>query len=163
MTSPAAPSTCHDALDPAAVVPALVLDTNVVLDWLVFRHPSCARLADHVGAGRIRWIASRAMRDELAHVLQRGVVDAWAPDLATLWATWEQHARPAESIALAGDATRLRCTDSDDQKFIDLALAHRARWLLSRDRAVLKVARRARLLGLEVLTPDAWDSHLTAD
>jgi predicted nucleic acid-binding protein len=50
----------------------------------------------------------------------------------------------------------MRCTDTDDQKFIDLALAHGARWLLSRDRAVLKLGRRTRVLGLEVLTPEIW-------
>jgi len=46
-------------------------------------------------------------------------------------------------------------------KFIDLALAHKARWLLSRDRAVLKLGRRTRPLGLEVLTPDAWIASLS--
>ncbi|MBX3622048.1 MAG: PIN domain-containing protein [Rhizobacter sp.] len=53
------------------------------------------------------------------------------------------------------DAIRLRCTDPDDQKFIDLAVAN-ARWLVSRDRAVLKLARRAALFGLQVVSPDRW-------
>ena len=67
---------------------------------------------------------------------------------------------PTEAVALAGAATRLRCTDADDQKFIDLALGYGARWLLSRDRAVLKLARRAQPLGLAVMTPDAWPAAL---
>ena len=143
--------------------PALVLDTNVVLDWLVFQHPSCARLWDDFASGRLRWLASSAMRDELAHVLGRGVCDAWAPDIAGLWLTWERLASVAEPAGPSGAATRLRCTDADDQKFIDLALAHGARWLLSRDRAVLKLARRTRALGLEVLTPEMWLSTQDAD
>ena len=139
-----------------AGVPTVVLDTNVVLDWLVFGHPSCAQLTDHFAGGRLRWLASQAMRDELAHVIGRGAVDAWAPDLPALWAAWDRLALPTEPRPSIGAATRLRCTDADDQKFIDLALAHGARWLLSRDRAVLKLARRTRPLGLEVLTPEAW-------
>jgi len=50
----------------------------------------------------------------------------------------------------------MRCNDPDDQKFVDLALAYGARWLLSRDRAVLKLAKRCRTLGLQVLTPEQW-------
>jgi predicted nucleic acid-binding protein len=142
---------------------AIVLDTNVVLDWLVFRNPSCARLDDHFSSGRLRWLASAAMKDELAHVLGRGVCDAWTPDLPALWSTWDRHATLAEPIQPIGAATRMRCTDADDQKFIDLALAHGARWLLSRDRAVLKLGRRTRALGLEVLTPEAWVKTFNAD
>jgi predicted nucleic acid-binding protein len=37
--------------------------------------------------------------------------------------------------------------------FIDLALAHRARWLLTRDKALLSLARPARVLGVEILKP----------
>ena len=51
---------------------------------------------------------------------------------------------------------RLRCTDADDQMFIDLAVSHRARWLLSRDRAVLKLARRAAKQGVLIMPPEAW-------
>jgi predicted nucleic acid-binding protein len=50
----------------------------------------------------------------------------------------------------------LRCTDADDQKFIDLACAAPARWLVSRDRAVLKLRRRAATDGLVIVTPDGW-------
>jgi predicted nucleic acid-binding protein len=50
----------------------------------------------------------------------------------------------------------MRCTDPDDQVFIDLALACKARWLLSKDRALLKLARRARALGLSIQPPASW-------
>jgi len=116
--------------EPSSVAPAVVLDTNVVLDWLVFRHPCAGPLDAALRCGRLRWLASASMRDELAHVLGRGVCDAWAPDPAAIWSAWDLLAHPTEPIALLGAATRMRCTDADDQKFIDLALSHRARWLL---------------------------------
>jgi hypothetical protein len=45
--------------------PCIVLDTNVVLDWLYFRDVRCAALADAVTEHRVRWIASAPMRDEI--------------------------------------------------------------------------------------------------
>jgi predicted nucleic acid-binding protein len=132
-----------------------VLDTNVVLDWMVFRNPACTPFVQAIESGRLRWWATAAMRDELAHVLGRGVASDRSPDLPTLWATWDRWACTVEAPTLSGEATRIRCTDPDDQKFVDLALGH-ATWLISRDRAVLKLARRAARLGVQVLTPERW-------
>jgi predicted nucleic acid-binding protein len=140
-----------DASAPARIV----LDTNVVLDWLVFRSPACQPLAAAIEAGKVRWIATAAMRDELAHVLARGHLAAWSPDEPRLWAHWERWTHAADSPTLTGSALRLRCRDTDDQKFIDLALVQ-ARWLVSRDRAVLKLARRAAALGVNITPPDRW-------
>ena len=142
---------------PPLMPPAgIVLDTNVVLDWLVFRNPACQPLVQELTAGRLCWLATPAMRDELGHVLGRGVGAAWRPDHDTIWAAWAQHATEVPAVATSGEKSRVCCTDADDQKFIDLALGHPARWLLSRDRAVLKLARRARAFGLDILTPEAW-------
>ncbi len=143
-----------NSLESAA--PTIVLDTNVVLDWLVFRNPDCAALASAVVAGALRWVATAAMRDELAHVLSRGHLDPWLPDRAYLWAHWDRHCTELPDPAPTGPPGRLRCSDPDDQKFIDLAITCRARWLLSHDRAVLKLARRLRDHGVETLPPDRW-------
>ena len=139
-----------------AALPIAVIDTNVVLDWLVFRNPECATLAGAVVAGELHWVATQAMRDELAHVLARGHLDAWAPDRASLWAHWDRHCTELPEPARTGSPGRLRCSDPDDQKFIDLAVASGARWLLSRDRAVLKLARRLREHGIDTLPPGRW-------
>ena len=136
--------------------PLAVLDTNVVLDWLLFRNPECDTLATAIVSGDVRWIATPAMRDELAHVLGRGHLGAWAPDLPAIWSQWERHCRESPAPQPTGPAGRLRCSDADDQKFIDLAVAARARWLVSRDRAVLKLARRLREHGVAVIPPGAW-------
>ena len=139
-----------------AALPIIVLDTNVVLDWLVFRNPACAALGDALAARTLRWYASAAMSDELAHVLGRGVAKAWATDPVALWTQWERDCVEVATPTFLAPAMRLRCTDADDQMFIDFSLAHGARWLLSRDRAVLKLARRARPFGLAIATPTDW-------
>ena len=135
-------------------IDVLVLDTNVVLDWLVFRNPGCAPLAAALQARRVRWVATAAMLDELAHVLKRGLGARWSVDDAAWRDAWQRHAEPVPVPEPA--RTLPRCSDPDDQKFLDLALTAPARWLLTRDRALLKLARRARAYGVEVLTPERW-------
>jgi len=141
---------------PPGEPPRIVLDTNVVLDWLYFRDPRCAELADAVAARRVRWIASATMRDEIEHVLDRGSLGTRWPDGAASvragWQRWATMVEEAPALAPLG----LRCTDADDQKFIDLALAARAVALLSADRAVLKLAARARTRGLAITSVPAW-------
>lgn len=134
--------------------PLAVLDTNVVLDWLVFCNPVCLALERAIFTRRLSWTGTLAMRDELAHVIGRGVVDAWQPDDKKIWQVWDQWCDAAPT-ANALTAARLRCTDTDDQKFVDLAMA-KAQWLISRDRAVLKLSRAAAKSGLRVVTPERW-------
>jgi predicted nucleic acid-binding protein len=144
-----------------ASVPAIVLDTNVVMDWLVFANPALATLAAAIAAARLRWIATDAMRDELAHVLGRGLDPRWTVDDAHWRSVWLAHAQP-QPAPVAGHAVP-RCSDADDQKFIDLAVVAGARWLLSRDKAVLKLARPLRTRhGVEVLTPQRWTAAFSA-
>ncbi|CAM4213863.1 putative toxin-antitoxin system toxin component, PIN family [Roseateles saccharophilus] len=138
---------------PCGAVPAAVIDTQVVMDWLVFRNPEVQRLADAVVGGALRWLVAPAMRDELRHVLGRGVAQRYAPDLAYIEASFDAHATPVETTE---PSPRLVCRDPDDQKFIDLALAAQARWLISRDKALLTLARRARPRGLLILPPRLW-------
>lgn len=134
-----------------------VIDTQVALDWLLFGDPAVAAPAAAVAAGQLRWIGCPAMRDEFERVLRRRVLARWRPDPAALLAAYDACVRmvgdPAPLVAPA-----LRCTDPDDQVFLDLALREKARWLLTRDRALLKLARRALPLGLRVVAPAGWAS-----
>ena len=136
--------------------PRIVLDTNVVLDWLYFRDPRCAALAEAVSAQRVRWIASTTMRDEIEHVLERGSLSARWPDGAASvregWHRWASMVEATPAVMPLG----MRCTDADDQKFIDLALGARAAALLSADRAVLRLARRAAAWGVAITTVAGW-------
>jgi len=143
----------------AVAAAQLVLDTNVVLDWLVFRNPGCRLLVEALETGRAHWLSTAAMRDELMHVLARGSLAARQPDLATIAAAHERWARMIDASS-APTPARLRCTDPDDQKFIDLAAQLGDACLLSRDRAVLKLARRAREAGFAILTPEVWSTRL---
>ncbi len=136
--------------------PSIVLDTNAVLDWLLFRNPEVEPIAAAIVAGHTRWIATNWMRRELEHVLDRGHLDCWRPDRSAIGAHWERHCVELPTPTPSGPPGRLRCSDPDDQPFIDLARAAGARWLISRDRAVLKLARRLREHGVLIVPPGEW-------
>ena len=146
--------------DAASLPPLLVLDTNVVLDWLFFADPGCGPLSIAIRRRRVRWIASQAMRNEIEHVLQLGIRARHLADPGSVLAAWDEWASITPVVDGPLPAT-LRCTDPDDQKFIDLALRTGASALLTRDRAVLKLARRARAHGLCIQTAVAWQQQRT--
>mmetsp|Transcript_23369 Transcript_23369/g.55567 ORF Transcript_23369/g.55567 Transcript_23369/m.55567 type:complete len:155 (-) Transcript_23369:15-479(-) len=144
-----------DAAEPTDP-PAVVIDTQVVMDWLGFRDARAQALAAAVMSGAVRWLVAPAMRDEIRHVLGRGVAAAYSPDLPFIEAQFDAHARPVDPPPPQPLTGHLVCRDQDDQKFIDLALDARARWLVSRDKAVLALAKRARARQLLIVTPERW-------
>jgi predicted nucleic acid-binding protein len=136
-------------------VPHIVLDTNVVLDWFVFGNPGVHPVVRAVESGSVRWLACPQMRAELVHVLDHAVLGGRRVRAEQVLTFVDELAQIA-SLPDALPIQRMRCTDASDQMFIDLAVSHRARWLLSRDRAVLKLARRAAKQGLLIMPPEAW-------
>ena len=127
-------------------VPCIVLDTNIVLDVLVFQDPLTRPLREALESGQLRWIATPAMRDELERVLaypqiaKRLAFYQLAPDAVLA-------ARDAwvHTVDVAPKAP-ITCKDPDDQRFIDLAVAERC-LVLSKDHAVLCMAKRLLALG----------------
>ncbi|MCA0241831.1 MAG: PIN domain-containing protein [Proteobacteria bacterium] len=132
-----------------------VLDTNVLLDLLVFRNPGVAGLSQAVQAGRLPWLGCAEMRGELAHVLRHAPLGGFAVDVEQALTFVDTHMQLA-LLPAPLPALRLRCSDPQDQMFVDLALHHGAAWLLTRDRALLKLARKAALRGLRICPPERW-------
>ena len=111
------------------------------------RFPALTLARAALEAGEVSWLATAAMRIELARVLGYPQI---VPRLAfyglsdaDVLAQFDRHARLVEPAPKAP----VTCADPDDQGFIDLAVAHRAP-LLSKDRAVLTMKRRLERLGV---------------
>ena len=142
---------CSDLVFPPACAAGrepIVLDTNIVLDLWVFNEPAVQALAQALEQGRLRWLATAAMRNELARVLGYPHIAARLTPAthgaAGVLQPFDRYARQVEVAARAG----ITCADPDDQKFIDLAVAHRAR-LLSKDRAVISMKKRLLAFGVK--------------
>lgn len=134
------------------MTPAAVFDTHVLLDWWLFRDPRITPWRQAVLAGSVHMLICPRARDELVRMLGHASLAHWPADrgaaLAEVDRLAEHHPDPPPS------GPGLRCRDADDQVFVDLALACGARWLLTRDRALLALSRRARPLGLEIGAPE---------
>jgi putative PIN family toxin of toxin-antitoxin system len=132
-------------------MPLIILDTNIVLDLFVYHDPLQATLDKALRAGRLQWLATSAMRDELARVLdypqvaRRRLIKEQSVD-----AVLAQMDSLAKFVAPAPKAP-YTCKDPDDQIFIDLACEHQC-VLLSKDKAVLAMRSRLARLGATVAT-----------
>ena len=124
----------------------IILDTNIVLDLLVFNDAATPPLREALQAGRLQWVATAPMRDELERVLAYPQI---AKRLTFHGLTPAQvlQARDAQVQTLdVPPKASVTCKDPDDQKFIDLAVAQRC-LVLSKDNAVLCMAKRLLALG----------------
>jgi putative PIN family toxin of toxin-antitoxin system len=130
----------------------LVLDTNIWLDWLVFAEPSVSPIRQAVVARRAAVYIDERCEAELERVLAydlgRRSISA-AAQAACLAA--------CRCVALRVEAPEAlqvklpQCRDPDDQKFLQAALAARADFLVTKDLALLELARRVR--EFRILTP----------
>ncbi|MFZ3126340.1 MAG: putative toxin-antitoxin system toxin component, PIN family [Acidovorax sp.] len=141
---------------------ALVLDTNIVLDLLLFADAAVAPVRTLLHAQRLCWVATPPMRDELARVLAYPQI---APRLAFYGLTAGELLQSYEAqvrwVAVAPRVSAV-CKDADDQHFIDLAVAHRA-ILLSKDKAVLCMQKRLLALGAHAATAIVFEANGWAD
>jgi putative PIN family toxin of toxin-antitoxin system len=127
----------------------LVLDTNIVLDLFVFRDERVAPLHEQLTRKEVAWLATSVMRDELAAVLGYAQIDARLR-AAALLPGQVLDAFDAHAIVVGvAPAAQVICRDCDDQKFIDLAVAHGAR-LISKDKQVLALRRKLAAWGVAV-------------
>ncbi|MDO5653291.1 MAG: putative toxin-antitoxin system toxin component, PIN family [Brachymonas sp.] len=129
---------------------AVVIDTNIALDLLLFHNPEVDVLRVRIESGTLRWLATARMGEELQRVLHYPHIAARLQDDADAHRRQLLAQRDAW-VHLQADAPRsiYVCKDADDQCFIDLAVAHSA-LLLSKDAQVLKLRKRLAKLGVVV-------------
>jgi len=140
-----------------------VLDTNVCLDLFVFGDPRCADLLAALRGGRVEAVTRDDCRAEWLAVLaypQLALVPERRAQAAAAFDACVRCVSPAQATDVG---QRLpRCADPDDQKFLELAAAANATALLSRDDALLRLARRTARDGLfAILSPKAWREALS--
>jgi len=140
---------------PKAIRPRLVIDTNVCLDLFVFHDPRWADLLAALESGAVEAITRADCRDEyniVLHYKHLPLDDDTRPLAAARFDALITVVAPPES------GVRLPvCTDKDDQKFLEVARDALADVLITKDKALLKLARRLAKAGMfKVMVPEAW-------
>jgi uncharacterized protein len=150
----------------------VVLDSNVWIDILVFDDPATRPILAALERGALVALINSRCLYELERVLDYPQFQARAIDKAAALATVARLAcridapPPADADADAdADARPLpKCKDRDDQKFLELAHAAQADWLVSKDRALLKLDRRtARDFGFRIAQPAPFTAACALD
>jgi len=134
----------------------LVLDTNVWLDWLVFSDPAIGPIRMSAASGNVVIFSNETCEDELERALGYPFRGSIAPD--TVRQEWLAQARRSvrrfDAPAAPGALALPRCRDPDDHKFLELARDCAANFLVTRDKALLVLARRRlRPLPFRIVTP----------
>ena len=128
--------------------PRLVLDTNVILDLLVFKDPSTEPIRLLLDAKQVDAVRTPASMAELIDVIGRPTFKLNQEDQATIVQAWETNSRMLEDMAI--EPAPFTCRDPDDQVFLDTAYSIRPAFLLSKDLRVLELRAIAKRHGVEI-------------
>lgn len=133
----------------------IVIDTNVCLDLFVFQDPRWSALLEAIESGKVEAITRADCRAEylvVLHYKHLPLDDDTRPESAARFDRLIKVVAPPES------GVRLPvCTDRDDQKFLELARDAQADVLITKDKALLKLAKRLAKAGMfKVMQPEKW-------
>jgi putative PIN family toxin of toxin-antitoxin system len=128
--------------------PRLVLDTNVILDLLVFKDPSTKPIRLLLDAKLVDAVRSEASMLELIDVIQRPTFRLNQEEQSIILQAWESSTRLLENAAI--EPAPFTCRDQDDQVFLDMAYSLRPALLLSKDLRVLELQAIAKRHGVEM-------------
>jgi putative PIN family toxin of toxin-antitoxin system len=136
----------------------LVLDTNIWLDWLVFDDPGIKALQAAVAASDAEIVINADCETELVRVLAYPL-QKWTLDAKQQAACIAACRTVARKIEAPCTIILPACADPDDQKFLELAAGSNAHYLLSKDQALLALARRRPPLPFHIVTPAEFTAH----
>jgi predicted nucleic acid-binding protein len=130
------------------IKPRLVLDTNVILDLLVFKDPSAEPIQLLLDANQVDAVRTLASMAELIDVIGRPTFKLSQENQEAIVQAWESATRLLENTAI--EPAPFTCRDRDDQVFIDMAFSIRPALLLSKDLRVLELQAIARRHGVDI-------------
>lgn len=142
----------------------VVLDTNVVLDWLVFGDPRIEKLRHDFASQRTVLMSHPLANTELQRVLAYPTLNLSTEQQAAVLAQYVAHSQslvmPAgfSSENLLLPAKFPKCRDRDDQFWFALAYHGNADALISRDQKVLTLAKRVAPFEIRIMTYDDYNA-----
>lgn len=126
----------------------LVLDTNVILDLLVFQDPAAEVIQTVLDAKLVDAVRTEASMLELMDVIQRPNFKLSKEQQQIILKQWESSSRLLENSAI--EPAPFTCRDLDDQVFINMAYSIRPALVLSKDLRVLELGTIAQRHGVEI-------------
>jgi putative PIN family toxin of toxin-antitoxin system len=135
----------------------IVLDTNVCLDLFVFRDPRWSALRDALSSGTVEAVTRHDCRMEWLIVLNYPHLPLDDTSRNRIIAEFDTLITCLAPDSPCSDVRLPVCRDPDDQKFLELSRDANAAALITKDKALLKLAKRTAKAGLfAIMPPDAW-------
>jgi len=125
----------------------IIVDTNILLDIIYFEDPHVEDLKKAIENGSVEAWSCPLIWDEFLDVMRRPAfyeneeIHQIKINKAVKYFQFEAGTIPPSPY---------KCRDPDDQIFIDLAVIKAPCWLISRDLEVLKLAKKLKLVNVEV-------------
>lgn len=119
----------------------VVLDTNVLLDLFIFNDFRALHLKQDLSEGNLHAIACAQTLAEFADVISRPLFNLEPSTQERCITEWCSFAHIVDDAQIV--RAPWKCEDEDDQIFLDLAYTSRPCILLSKDNALLHLAKRA--------------------
>lgn len=134
----------------------IVIDTNVCLDLFVFHDPRWAALLTALQQQLVQAVTRTDCRAEWLAVLEYRHLPL-DPDSRTRAAAHFDSLVACLAPPVSSQPRLPLCSDPDDQKFLELARDAQAGVLITKDKALLKLARKTAQLGLfKIVPPEKW-------
>lgn len=138
----------------------VVIDTNVCLDLFVFQDPRWQLLMQRLQDGSITAITKKECRDEWLSVLHYEHLPINDDTRPHFELQFDQY---IQCVDVPNKLTKLPlCTDKDDQKFLDISRDTSIDVLITKDKALLKLAKKLQKLGLFIIeSPEKFIQRIT--
>ncbi len=130
----------------------VVLDSNFILDVYFFKNKTAVSLFHQLEKAGASFYRTSATFDELRHVLDREEFSKGNASRAEILDNWSAASINFESPL----PSSLKCRDPLDQKFIDLAGSVAPSYLISKDKDILRLRRKASKLRMKFRRPDEF-------
>lgn len=147
-----------------SIIPKLlVLDTNVCLDLFVFQDTRWASILRELQTGDLKAITRQDCRDEWLAVLKYPHLPIQPEQLLEIMQRFDTHIE-CQNPPVNHERRLPVCSDKDDQKFLEIARDAQVDTLITKDKALLKLARKVQNLGMfKIQTPEKFlQNHVTS-
>ncbi len=135
------------------VPPSIILDTNVCLDLFVFHDKHCNELLSIIKKGIVKVVTRYDCKNEWLRVLTYPSLSLNESIRQKCISEYNEMVSCCEFPQKNYSALPV-CTDEDDQKFLELAYDSNARFLLTKDKALLKLSKKTKTANLfQIIKP----------
>lgn len=129
--------------------PAIILDTNVILDIFYFKDPVSLGLWKYIGDNQLKITFSASTLNEAELILRRAVFDLGEDQCLEIEGILAERSLKAEPT----ETSPCKCKDKEDQKLLDLAVNISPALIVTKDKRVLKCGKKLKARNVMIVEP----------